>query len=103
VDLVERAAANGLDVDGWTIMPFDFEQGETDTDMVAATESAVDALADLVADTYALSTSAAYQKVGFSSMNGNTDSDGETVTVADFEAMCCTRPSTTSPASPSGP
>ncbi|WP_330307380.1 MULTISPECIES: chitinase [unclassified Streptomyces] len=84
-DLVRRAAAKRLEVDGWAVMPFDFEQGETD--MVAATKSAVKGLKDVVADAYGISSGAAYREVGFSTMNGVTDSDGETVTVAGFKAM----------------
>jgi hypothetical protein len=84
-DLIQRAAAKNLDVDGWTVMPFDFEQGETD--MVAATKSAVKGLKDVIADAYGISAGAAYRRAGFSTMNGVTDSDGETVTVSDFKAM----------------
>ncbi|MGW3410579.1 chitinase [Streptomyces sp. NPDC000888] len=84
-DLVERAAAKDLDVDGWAVMPFDFDDGTTD--MVAATKSAVKGLKDVVADAYGISSAAAYRRVGFSTMNGVTDSAGETVTVSDFKAM----------------
>ncbi|MFD9326854.1 chitinase [Streptomyces sp. NPDC060065] len=84
-DLVERAAAKDLDVDGWAVMPFDFDDGTSD--MVAATKSAVKGLKDVVADAYGISSAAAYRRVGFSTMNGVTDSAGETVTVSDFKAM----------------
>ncbi|MFT2016659.1 chitinase [Streptomyces sp. 796.1] len=84
-DLVRKGAKAGLDVDGWTLMPFDF--GDGTTDMVAATKSAVDGLKNLVAKEYKLSSDAAYRKVGFSSMNGKTDVKGEVVTPAGFQEM----------------
>lgn len=86
-DLIRRAAAAHLTVDAWTVMPFDFEQGTTDTDMPAATESSVNALKDIVAHAYDVSSSTAYRHTGFSAMNGTTDSTGETVTVAGFRKM----------------
>ncbi|MFI0775265.1 chitinase [Streptomyces sp. NPDC021212] len=84
-DLVKRGARAGLDVDGWTVMPFDFGQGSVD--MAAATKSAVDGLKTTVASAYGLSSDAAYRKVGLSSMNGKTDVAGETVTLANFNSM----------------
>jgi hypothetical protein len=84
-DLIQRGAAKGLNPDGWAVMPFDYDEGAID--MAAATKSAVDGLKDDVAAAYGLSSDAAYRKVGFSSMNGITDSDGETVTLADFKSM----------------
>ncbi|MFI0814279.1 chitinase [Streptomyces sp. NPDC021098] len=84
-DLVKRGARAGVDVDGWTVMPFDFGQGSVD--MAAATKSAVDGLKNTVASAYGLSPDAAYRKVGFSSMNGKTDVAGETVSLADFNSM----------------
>ncbi|MFF7653659.1 chitinase [Streptomyces sp. NPDC007983] len=84
-DLVKRGAKAGVDVDGWTVMPFDFGQGSVD--MAAATKSAVDGLKNTVASAYGLSSDAAYRKVGFSSMNGKTDVAGETVTLANFKSM----------------
>ncbi|WP_308284280.1 chitinase [Streptomyces buecherae] len=84
-DLVRKGAKAGLDVDGWTVMPFDF--GDGTTDMVAATKSAVDGLKNIVKAEYGLSDDAAYRKVGFSSMNGKTDVRGEVVTPAGFQEM----------------
>jgi chitinase len=84
-DLVKRGAAAGLDVDGWTVMPFDFGQGAID--MAAATKSAVDGLKNTVASAYGLSSDAAYRKVGFSSMNGKTDVAGETISLDNFKSM----------------
>ncbi|WP_016907331.1 chitinase [Streptomyces xiaopingdaonensis] len=84
-DLINKGAAAGLDVDGWTVMPFDF--GDGTTDMAAATKSAVDGLAGRVADAYGISEAEAYAKSGFSSMNGHTDVEGEVVSAADFQEM----------------
>ncbi|MEU5610611.1 chitinase [Streptomyces sparsogenes] len=84
-DLVRRGAASGVDVDGWTVMPFDFGQGSLD--MAAATKSAVDGLKNTVASAYGLSSDAAYRKSGFSSMNGRTDVAGETVTLDNFKSV----------------
>ncbi|MCX5560841.1 chitinase [Streptomyces sp. NBC_00038] len=85
VAMVEHAAAQKLNIDGWAVMPFDFDDGTSD--MVTATKSAVKGLKDVVADAYGISSAAAYRRVGFSTMNGVTDSDGETVTLSDFKAM----------------
>jgi hypothetical protein len=84
-DLIKKGAEAKLDVDGWTIMPFDF--GDGTTDMAAATKSAVDGLAKTVGEAYGISTDDAYRKVGFSSMNGKTDVQGESVSPSDFKAM----------------
>ncbi|WP_275557463.1 chitinase [Streptomyces sp. 5-6(2022)] len=84
-DLVKRGATAGLDVDGWTVMPFDFGQGSID--MAGATKSAVDGLKNTVASAYGLSSDAAYRKVGFSSMNGKTDVAGETISLNNFKDM----------------
>ncbi|RAJ63326.1 glycosyl hydrolase family 18 (putative chitinase) [Streptomyces sp. Amel2xB2] len=84
-DLIKKGADAGLDVDGWTVMPFDF--GDGTTDLAGATKSAVDGLAKTVGEAYGISTDDAYGKVGFSSMNGKTDVEGESVSPADFKAM----------------
>ncbi|WP_314177318.1 chitinase [Streptomyces winkii] len=84
-DLIQKGADAKLDVDGWTVMPFDF--GDGTTDMAAATKSAVDGLAKTVGEAYGISTDDAYGKVGFSSMNGKTDVQGESVSPSDFKAM----------------
>ncbi|MET7638531.1 chitinase [Streptomyces sp. NPDC005438] len=84
-DLVAKGAEAGLDVDGWTLMPFDY--GDGTTDMVAATKGAVDGLKDTVAEAYGLSDDEAYAKVGFSSMNGHTDVEGEVISPDDFQQM----------------
>ncbi|QPP06477.1 chitinase [Streptomyces bathyalis] len=84
-DLIQKGADAGLDVDGWTVMPFDF--GDGTTDMAAATKSAVDGLAKTVGEAYGISADDAYRKAGFSSMNGKTDVQGESISPADFKAM----------------
>ncbi|MCM2426056.1 chitinase [Streptomyces sp. RKAG337] len=84
-DLIKKGAAAGLNADGWAVMPFDYDQGAVD--MAATTKSAVDGLKNAVASAYGLSSDAAYRKVGFSSMNGITDSAGEKVTLANFKSM----------------
>lgn len=84
-DLIKRGAAAGLNADAWAIMPFDYDQGSVD--MAATTKSATDGLKNTVAGAYGLSSDAAYRKVGFSSMNGITDSAGEKVTLANFKSM----------------
>ncbi|OEU85754.1 chitinase [Streptomyces abyssalis] len=84
-DLIQKGADAGLDVDGWTVMPFDF--GDGTTDLAAATKSAVDGLAKTVGEAYGISTDEAYGKVGFSSMNGKTDVEGESVSPSDFQEM----------------
>lgn len=84
-DLIKKGAEAGLDVDGWTVMPFDFGHG--DQDMAEATKSAVDGLAKTVADAYEIDQNKAYGKVGFSSMNGKTDQPNESVSPADFKKM----------------
>lgn len=84
-DLINKGAEAGLDVDAWTVMPFDF--GDGTTDLVAATKSAVDGLKDDVAAAYGLSDEEAYAKSGLSSMNGTTDVEGESVSPAGFQEI----------------
>ena len=84
-DLIKKGAAAGLDVDGWTVMPFDFGHG--DQDMAKATQTAVDGLAKIVADEYKIDQEKAYGKVGFSSMNGKTDQPNEAISPSDFQKM----------------
>jgi chitinase len=84
-DLIKKGAEAKLDVDGWTVMPFDY--GDGTTDMVGATKGSVDGLKDMVKGAYGLSDEEAYQKVGFSSMNGHTDVEGEVVKPEDFQQM----------------
>jgi len=84
-DLIKKGAAAGLNIDAWAVMPFDYDQGSTD--MLATTKTAVDGLKNAVASAYHLSSDAAYRKVGLSSMNGKTDSSGETVSLSNFTSI----------------
>ncbi|MDJ1134831.1 chitinase [Streptomyces iconiensis] len=84
-DLIAKGAEAQLDVDAWTVMPFDF--GDGTTDMVAATKSAVDGLKDQVKAAYGISDSEAYKKSGLSSMNGRTDVEGESVSPDGFQEI----------------
>ncbi|RLL68967.1 chitinase [Streptomyces sp. Z26] len=83
-DLIKKGAEAGLDA-AWAVMPFDYSDGTTD--MVGATKSSVDGLKDMVKGAYGISDEEAYQKVGFSSMNGVTDVEGESIAAADFQQM----------------
>ena len=83
-DLIARAAADGLRVDAWTIMPFDFSVRVPD--MGQASVRAAEGLKNELVTAYHEPPSAAYRTMGISSMNGRTDT-GETVSVADFQAM----------------
>lgn len=82
--LIGRAAASGLTVDSWTIMPFDF--GGAGQNMGQLTVRAAEGLKTAVKNAYGYSDDQAYRHTGISSMNGVTD-DGETVTVADFRTI----------------
>jgi chitinase len=85
VDLIRKGAAAGLDNDGWTIMPFDFD-GHTGT-MGAASVSAANGLKNAVKSAYGYSDAVAYSRIGISSMNGKTDVSDEIVTLADFQTI----------------
>lgn len=82
--MIGRAADSGLEVDGWTIMPFDF--GGAGQDMAELTEQATDGLKDRVQEAYGYSEDEAYRHSGLSSMNGVTDVD-ETVSTDNFRAI----------------
>ncbi|MET7643630.1 ricin-type beta-trefoil lectin domain protein [Streptomyces sp. NPDC005426] len=82
--LIGKAAASGLTVDSWTIMPFDF--GGAGQNMGALTVSAAEGLKNTVKSAYGYSDDQAYRHTGISSMNGITD-NSETVTVADFRTI----------------
>lgn len=83
-DLIGRAAAAGLRVNAWTIMPFDFAAKVPD--MGRASVQAAEALKTELMSAYHEPASAAYHAMGISSMNGRTDT-GETIRVADFQVM----------------
>ncbi|MEG8275263.1 ricin-type beta-trefoil lectin domain protein [Streptomyces sp. AHA2] len=82
--LIDRAAASGLTVDSWTIMPFNF--GGAGQNMGRLSVSAAEGLKTAVQNAYGYSDDQAYRHTGISSMNGVTD-NGETVTVADFRTI----------------
>jgi chitinase len=83
-DLITGAAAAGLRVDAWTIMPFDF--AGPGTDMAQASVQAAEGLRNDLMSAYHEPAPAAYRTMGISSMNGRTDA-GELVSVADFQVM----------------
>ncbi|MFE5191366.1 lectin [Streptomyces sp. NPDC056628] len=82
--LIGKAAASGLTVDSWTIMPFNF--GGAGQNMGQLTVRAAEGLKTAVKNAYGYSDDQAYRHTGISSMNGITDND-ETVTVADFRTI----------------
>ncbi|MFG2682076.1 lectin [Streptomyces sp. NPDC048392] len=82
--LIGKAAASGLTVDSWTIMPFNF--GGAGQDMGRLTVRAAEGLKTAVQNAYGYTDDQAYRHTGISSMNGVTD-NGETVTVADFRTI----------------
>ena len=83
--LLADAASVGLQPYAWTIMPFDF--GVPEPDMGAVSVAAAEGLhADLMA-AYGEDAATAYAHLGISSMNGVTDDAGETVGVADYQAI----------------
>ncbi len=83
--LIADAAAIGFQPSAWTIMPFDF--GIPEPDMGATSVAATEGLDAVVAAAYHESAATAYQHLGISTMNGQTDQAGETVTAADFQTM----------------
>ncbi|MEW1859648.1 ricin-type beta-trefoil lectin domain protein [Streptomyces sp. NPDC088194] len=82
--LINKAAASGLTVDAWTIMPFDF--GGAGQNMGTLTEQAADGLKNALKSAYGYSDDVAYRHSGISSMNGITDNN-ETVTLDDFRTI----------------
>jgi chitinase len=82
--LITAAAASGLRIDAWTIMPFDF--AGPGTDMAQASVQAAEGLRNDLMSAYHESASAAYRTMGISTMNGVTDT-GELVSAADFQVM----------------
>ena len=69
--LIGKAAASGLTVDSWTIMPFDF--GGAGQNMGNLTTQAADGLKNDLKNAYGYSDDEAYRHSGISSMNGITD------------------------------
>lgn len=85
LDLITRAAAAGLVVDGWTIMPFDF--GRPIPNMGRVSVRAAEGLKTDLMTAYGETARGAYRSMGISSMNGRTDEADETVEPRDFETM----------------
>jgi hypothetical protein len=85
VSLIDDAAAIGFQPTAWTIMPFDF--GAPRTDMGHASIRALEGLDRDLASAYGISSAAAYEHAGVSSMNGDTDEKDETVTLENFETI----------------
>ncbi|MGH3215915.1 MAG: chitinase, partial [Trebonia sp.] len=83
-ELIAEAAASGVRIDAWTIMPFDF--AGPGTDMAQASVQAADGLKNDLMSAYHEPASAAYRTMGISTMNGVTDT-GELVSAADFQVM----------------
>jgi hypothetical protein len=84
-DLINKGAAAGLDNDGWTIMPFDF--GGHSGSMGQVSVNAAEGLKNALKNAYGYSDSAAYARLGISSMNGKTDESDETVSTGDFQTI----------------
>ncbi|MFR9727427.1 ricin-type beta-trefoil lectin domain protein [Streptomyces sp. MS19] len=82
--LINRAAAAGLTVDAWTIMPFNF--GGNGQNMGQLSVRAAEGLKTSLRNAYGYTDAQAYSRMGISSMNGVTDV-GEVITVADFQTM----------------
>jgi chitinase len=85
LSLIADAAAIGFQPTVWTVMPFDF--GAPRTDMGHASVHALEGLAGTLASAYGLSSAAAYEHVGVSSMNGHTDEASETVDLEDMQTI----------------
>jgi chitinase len=85
LSLISDAAEIGFQPSAWTVMPFDF--GTPRTDMGHASIRSLEGLAGDLQSAYHLSSAAAYEHVGISSMNGQTDEASETVTLPDFETI----------------
>ncbi len=83
--MIAEAAAISLRPTAWTVMPFDF--GAPATDMGHASIRALEGLARALSSAYGISTAAAYQMAGVSSMNGHTDEASETVSLEDFQTI----------------
>ncbi|MFZ0667362.1 MAG: chitinase [Acidimicrobiales bacterium] len=83
--MITQAAQLGFQPYAWTIMPFDF--GTPVKNMAVVSIEAAEGLEADLATAYGESASMAYAHVGISSMNGETDDTGETVSVANFEKI----------------
>ncbi|OKJ05649.1 carbohydrate binding domain-containing protein [Kitasatospora sp. CB01950] len=82
--LIEQSKALGVDIDVFTIMPFDF--GNASTDMYAATVSAANGLKNKLKSVYGWDDATAYSHLGISGMNGLSDNN-ETTSIANWTAI----------------
>jgi hypothetical protein len=80
--MIRHAAALGFQPYAWTIMTFDLLPAVSS--MTAATERVIGDLEQVMAKAYHESSAQAYAHMGISSMNGDTDVTGETVSVSAF-------------------
>jgi chitinase len=80
--MIRHAATLRFQPYAWTIMPFDFQPAPSN--MTAATERVTEDLEQVVAKAYREPAAKAYAHIGISSMNGDTDITGETVSVSAF-------------------
>src|ERR1700722_39250 len=85
LSLIADARAIGFQPTVWTLMPFDF--GAPLTDMGHASIRSLEGLALDLQSVYNLSSTAAYEHIGISSMNGHTDESSETVSLEDFQTI----------------
>ncbi len=83
--LIADAAAIGFQPSVWTVMPFDF--GAPVANMGQASIAAAEGLARDLQGAYGVGAPTAYEHVGISSMNGETDERDETVSAQDFAAI----------------
>jgi len=83
-DMIKRGGKSKLDVDGWTIMPFDF--GMDPGDMGKTSIKAAEGLRKQLQSAYGYSADEAYRRSGISSMNGK-DDDGRIINQGDFKEM----------------
>ena len=83
-DLISRAAASGLRINAWTIMPFDFVP--TEPDMSGVSVRAAEGLKTDLVNAYDESAAAAYKTMGISSVAGK-DNTGDIMTPAAFQIV----------------
>lgn len=83
--LIADAAVAALKPAVWTIMPFDF--GVPVANMAQASIEAAEGLARELAAVDHITLAQAFGRSGISSMNGDSDEAGETVSLANFEAI----------------
>jgi chitinase len=83
-DMIKKGAKAGVEIDGWTIMPFDY--GTNPGDMGKTSIKAAEGLRKQLESAYGYSADQAYRHSGISSMNGK-DDDGHVINQGDFQEM----------------